>query len=295
MDSHSLIECIDIGGTHTRCALISNEIIRAEKSILTPKEGMPVVLQVIESLSHELRAHVKEKVIHTCIGFPGPIQNDILLNSAPLGVTREVDLAPWKNHFDNPVQFENDLNLAIHAELAQGVGKNTRNFFLLTLSTGIGAGIVWNGKIMEGSVGEFGHTTLDSSPAALECACGRKGCWCTHSSGKGMEEKAPQMAGKKYTAVEIFAAKKEAWAAQLIRDAKRFNAIGIGNMLNALPVDAIVIMGSLGVNQFNEIIPTKEEISQHTVNPVPTITKTQLSDAIGVWGAYYVGKNKGKE
>ena len=77
----------------------------------------------------------------------------------------------------------------------------------------------------------------------------------------------------------------------IISDARRYNAAGIGTMINAFPVDAIIVMGSVGLKQFSKIIPGEEEVREHTINPFPKILKTKLGDRIGVLGAYVHATN----
>ena len=65
------------------------------------------------------------------------------------------------------------------------------------------------------------------------------------------------------------------------------NAQGIGMMVNALEMEGIVVMGSLGIKQFETIIPSQKEIEKYTINPIPTIVKTELGDNIGLKGIYH--------
>ncbi|HEV8289940.1 MAG TPA: ROK family protein [Candidatus Norongarragalinales archaeon] len=284
-----LSECYDIGGTKIIGALVEDGMHapRILKSIKQPTDSSSTKALVaqIKKMSNELRAGKKPEGVSVCV--PGPVKDGVLLGAAPLG---------WKQHwpavheltevFKTVVRVDNDLNVAIEAERILGAGKITKNFYLLTLSTGIGAGIVLDGKVVGGLAGEFGHDVqvTNGEPAA----CGHLGCWEAYSSGNGLSRAATKVFGKPTTAEELFqlAEKGDAKAKELVERARLHNAQGIGSMANALPMDKVVIMGSIGLNQFIKVIPTREEVSKFAYVPVPQIERTSLGENIGILGCH---------
>lgn len=281
-----LIECFDVGGTTIRAALIENEKILVKKTIPSTPDGFEKLVFLFQNLSHEIRSEAQRTSVDcTVIGLPGPIKENVLLNSGPLGILSPTSLGPLIHSFPNLIRVENDLKLAVKAEFFRGQGKGLDSFYLLTLSTGMGAGLVWNKNLVEGTMGEFGHMILDTHSDAPACVLNHRGCWFSFSSGKGIQS----LAGKSPEDVFALAKSGDENARQIISQSRAANAHGIGNMLNAFSVDKIIIMGSIGILQFAEIIPSKKEIQPFTLHPIPPIVPTQLGDDIGLWGAYYSG------
>ena len=286
-----LVECLDVGGTRTRYALVQDGRMMCKEAVSTPRAGMKALMECVQLLREKGRAQVKGRVGITCVGLPGPVKGTVLLNAAPLGLVEPFDFAGVRDAFGNSLVVENDLNVAVRAEQAMGIGKDVQNFYLLALSTGIGAGIVLNGKIVRGLAGEFGHCVLDASSTALPCACGHKGCWAAYSSGMGLEAAALKESGVRVSAMELFdgAIRGDERAQRLVARARDFNARGLGLMVNALEVQSIAVMGSIGLNRFETVIPRAGEIGSYSVHPVPPIVPTILGGDIGLWGAYHAG------
>lgn len=280
-----VIECYDVGGTQIRGAIFKNGKELFSKIIATNKSDF---ISQIEKLSEEFDKYGRSKVVS--IGVPGPVVDGVVLSAPPLGVKKQLDIkSKLEKILDKKVFVENDLNLAVKAELHYGYGRIYKNFYLLTLSTGIGSGIVLNGKPIQGTSGEFGHNVLNVNAKDI-CICGRYGCWTAYSSGGGIENRYYRSTGKKSSCDKIFAlSSKEEVAKKVVSDARLYNAAGIGTMINAFQVDAIVIMGSLGLSQYSKIIPTEYETKKFTINKIPKIIPTKLGDKIGVLGAYIHG------
>lgn len=307
-----IVECYDIGGTKIRGAVIKSKAVRGGfgyeyeiidcKTIASEKGSSQKLLEQIIGLSSSLKKEANVRAVDAIsIGVPGPVSNGRILCAPPLQLNEPFDIAEGVNNYlyfenlyleDGPrfsnVFVENDMNLAAKAELVYGIGKEKRNFYVLTLSTGIGVGIVIDGKVLTGACGEFGHDMLERNMALYnKCSCENFGCWVAMASGYGIEKSFEREFNEHKSAEEIFElANKDIRVEYLISQMKRYNAHGIGNMLNAFGVEAIVVTGSLGLKQFERIIPAKEKIKRYTVNPVPEIMPSKLGEEIGVLGAY---------
>ena len=205
-----LIECFDVGGTSIRGAIIENEKILAKKIIPSTQAGFPSLVLLIKNLSTEIRGAAKKTSVEcTVIGLPGPIQGNILLNSGPLGILSSISLESLIRAFPNPVKIENDLKLAVKAEFFLGYGKGLDSFYLLAISTGMGAGLVWNKTLVEGTMGEFGHMILDTYSGAPACVLDHKGCWFSFSSGKGIQMQTEKVFNHLISPEEVFALAKK--------------------------------------------------------------------------------------
>ncbi|MEK6902868.1 MAG: ROK family protein, partial [archaeon] len=186
-----LIECFDVGGTSIRAALIQDEKILIQKIIPSVNGSPEKLFSMIQGLSTELRNKSPNSTVdYTVIGLPGSIQDRTLLCSFPLNIASAVSLEPLFQFFPNPLRFENDMKLAVKAEYFRGQGNNLNSFYLLTFSTGIGAGLVWDKTILEGTMGEFGHMVVSTDANAPICALGHVGCWIAYSSGAGIQARA---------------------------------------------------------------------------------------------------------
>ncbi|MFH0929359.1 MAG: ROK family protein [Candidatus Aenigmatarchaeota archaeon] len=282
-----LVECYDVGGTNIRGALIKkNGTFVRTAHCRTARKKPLFFIEQIAKMSKLLRNYIPSgfNVISVSIALPGPVKNNILVE-APAMKIKGVDVAKkLSKKIKEPIFLINDMKAAARAELKFGVGKKTKNFYIITISTGIGSGLVINGKTVDSFYGEFGHDILERySKKAKRCNCGRKGCWVAMSSGLAVEK----MKKKNMSFNDFYRTNKK--AVSLIRD---YNAQGIGNMLNAFSVDTIVIMGSMGVEQFKRIIPSRKEIEKYTLNKVPSIVPTKLGDTIGLLGAYIYALEK---
>ncbi len=175
---------VDIGGTSVKLGLVSGQgRILLHDSFLTPKGGRKEFLDKlvthIKLLSKEAR-HRKLKLAGVGIGAPGPI------DVARGFVYSFPNIPGWENtpfrallskRLRMPVFVDNDANAMAWGEFCFGAGKGAKNVVALTLGTGIGGGIVMNGRLFHGphfSAAEFGHVIVD--PAGPLCGCGNRGC-----------------------------------------------------------------------------------------------------------------------
>ena len=278
-----LVECYDVGGTYLRQALIRDGNIES----LVKRESGKNIFNQIRYLSNESRKEYKPSAVS--IALPGPVENGLLLKSPPLKIENPVNVRLELSDLSDNLYIQNDMNAAVLAEKEYGIGKKFNSFYLLTFSSGIGAGIVIDGKPLLDSSGEFGHSVLERRPSMLlECDCGNKGCWSAYCSGKGIKNLAKKVFDIQESTIGIFnlASSGNEDAKRVLNMVKSYNAHGLANMVNAIETERIVIMGSLGLSQFDRIIPRQEEIRHYTINRVPEIVKTSLGDNIGLLGAY---------
>ncbi|WP_245443261.1 ROK family protein [Labrys okinawensis] len=176
---------IDIGGTNLRAARVAagGEILQwfAERSVAEP---VALVDRLVEMIGRLDNPHVDS----VGIGVPGRVdalRGEVLsggyvdLSSVPLAST-------LAQRTGKRIFVDNDCNMALVGEMAAGAARGTANVAMLTIGTGIGGAVALDGRVLRGqrSAGQFGHVTVDVG--GLPCACGRRGCVETTSSGTAL-------------------------------------------------------------------------------------------------------------
>jgi|TARA_B100000959_G_scaffold281160_1_gene344598 predicted NBD/HSP70 family sugar kinase len=286
-----LIECYDIGGTNIRGALIADgRIQKLSFNVETIKGNIASLVQQVKNISTALRKQLnhQNRVKAVSMGVPGPVKNGIMLGSKPLNIGEDVEFQYLLgDYFNVPLIVGNDLNMAARGELALGKYKGLQNFCLLTISTGIGVGIVINGTLYDRKT-ESGHNILETDHRLANPCLGHSGCWSAQSSGAAIDQTAMKL-GVKMTTSEIF---KDSRFQGAINKVREYNAHGIGSLVNAYDPEKIIVMGSLGLEQFDRIIPSAEMIRRYTlIRDIPEIVPTTLVENIGLYGAYFEAKN----
>ena len=284
-----LIECYDVGGTSIRGALVNNRSLVEKVKENTEKDFCSQIRKISKSLRKS------NQPASLVVIVPGPVENEIMLNAPPLGISTPIDIKKELSDLCNNIHIANDVDAAIEGEIKYGAGTSLDSFYLLTISTGIGSALAVNGKRVENFAGEFGHNVLERMKVfSFYCGCGNYGCWVSLSSGMGIINLANLYFRKSIGVEEVFklAEKRNPVAEEIIRKVRDYNAQGIGNMINVVPVEGIVVMGSIGLEQFDKIIPSAYEIQKYTIfkNRIPKIIKTKLGDDIGLLGASVIGE-----
>jgi glucokinase len=187
---------IDIGGTNTDLAFVDRDgHFLAEDRMLTSNFPQPEVFAA--ALAEKLKLLKKTlpepyEIIGIGIGAPmGNINKGTIEEPADLpwkGITPLADLI--REHIDLPILVTNDANAAAVGEMIYGAAKGMKNFAVITLGTGLGSGIVIDGKLLygqDGFAGEVGHTIVRPGSTNRECGCGRVGCLETYVSATGLK------------------------------------------------------------------------------------------------------------
>jgi glucokinase len=211
--------------------------------------------------------------------------------------------------FRLPVKVVNDANAAALGEFLFGAGRGHRNFVYITVSTGIGGGIVVDGRLVEGSVGtagEIGHTTIDRRGPA--CPCGNIGCLEAIASGTaiarvfrerlkaGEASTVPDVLdGREATAADVALGAKagDALAASVFAEAAEALGLGVVNCIHLFNPDVIAIGG--GVSQAGDLLfePVRRMVALHAF-PVPRnvvrIVQVELGTEVGLIGAAAVAQ-----
>ncbi|HOP94593.1 MAG TPA: ROK family protein [Dictyoglomaceae bacterium] len=190
---------VDLGGTKINVLLVNEkgEVISRDKQPTESERGKDYVINKIKSMIYKVLNEINlasKDIEGICVGFPGVMDRDkkATLYAPNLGEEwkKEVYLGSiLEKEFKIPAFLENDVNLVAWAEWLVGAGRGTKTMISVAIGTGIGSGIVLNGKLWIGAhgiAGEFGHTTV--LPDGPICGCGNKGCIEAISSGSGIEK-----------------------------------------------------------------------------------------------------------
>src|SRR4029079_7007086 len=241
------------------------------------------IVRMIEDVIEQTRAETgaeRSDFLGVGIGSPGPLDRvrGIVIESPNLG---------WRNfplrdevakRANLPCALDNDANCATLGEWWCGAAKGGRNVVGMTIGTGIGGGLILEGKLYHGSsdaAGEIGHTTIDST--GRRCKCGNYGCLEAYASGPAIAERAretlevdgdsilPELVGgdlSQITAQTVFEASKreDRVALEVVRDTAHFLGVGVSHLINNFNPDIFVIAG--GVPQAGELLfePLRAEV-----------------------------------
>jgi glucokinase len=196
------------------------------------------------------------------IGAPGPldIPGGVLIEPPNLPGWHNVPLREIvQTRMDTPTCLKNDANAAAIGEYLYGAGQGTRDMVYVTVSTGIGGGLILSGRIYHGSssgAGEIGHTTI--LPYGPRCGCGNRGCLEALASGTAMAREGQELVargvpttigsdGGDVTARNVVDAmqKGDPYAQQIVAQAMAYLGIGMANMVNLFNPERLVIGGGL--------------------------------------------------
>jgi glucokinase len=276
---------IDIGGTNTDIGLVRNDgCVVARKNLPTGKyyDAELYVADICTKIT-ELMTEQKIEAIDG-IGIAAPMGNyytGCIDNATNLNFKGVTDLnALFHKHLNVPVTVSNDANAAAYGELVYGGARGMKNFITFTLGTGVGSGIVIDGKLVHGktgNAGELGHAIL--IPGGRLCGCGRKGCLETYTSATGirrttleMLEQHPEYKGilsqidkEKLTSKDVGDAAKagDSLALEIFEMTGNWLGIAMANAVTFSSPEAIFLMG--GPVKAGEVLlqPLRKSFEKH--------------------------------
>lgn len=208
------------------------------------------------------------------IGIPGPVDRahgtagsaTILPGWVGLRIASEMT-----QRLGVHVAMENDANLGALAELTWGAGRDCSNFAYIKAATGIGAGIVIDGKLLRGAsgtAGEIGHTTLDEAGAL--CYCGNRGCLETVASGPAIVQLVGAVDGESLTLSQVveLASNGDPRCRRAISDAGREIGVAVAGLCNLINPERVIVGGLLCRTGEILLQPMRESIRRHAVQAV---------------------------
>lgn len=306
---------VDLGGTNIVVGVIDGNykiVAKAQRKTNAPRAAAGIFDDMADAIKEamEKAGITKEDVESVGVGTPG-------------SVNKEDELIEFANNlgFDNvpaykmlrertgfqKVYFDNDANCAALGEAVAGCGKGVKSLVMITLGTGVGSGIIANGKLITGlnyAAGEMGHTVIKYN--GLQCNCGRKGCWEKYSSATALiqqtidamrentdslmwdlvDNDVTRVNGR--TAFEA-ARRGDVAARAVVNQYVAYLGCGISNVVNIFQPDMVCVGGGIGNEKENLLAPTRkvlasERYSIHAKKQTQLVA-AELGNDAGVIGA----------
>lgn len=257
----------DLGGTQLKYGLMDETGRLVLKSQAPTPSTIKGLMDLVASLWKDLKAQTPDTIRAAGFGFPGiyNVRDRKILQSPNYAELDDFDLYPEIGRvLDVPFLVDNDANMAAYGEWAHGAGRGVSSLVLLTIGTGIGGGIILDGKLWQGScgyAGEIGHIVVN--PEGERCNCGIRGCLEAEAAAPAIVRKYKAILGRTLvsTAEDIYkrAEAGEPAAIEAYAKAGYYLGIGLGMLINLLNPGKILLGG--GVMTTGELLlrPTVEE------------------------------------
>jgi len=309
---------IDLGGTNIAAALVSVDgvIVKRSGTPSNAAKGAEAVIAGILQTFGDLQSGGSGAPEAIGLGVPGTVDSEkgeiIFTPNLPLSgvnITGEI-----RKKYNYPIHLGNDANCAALGETVAGGAKNAKNVVFITLGTGIGGGVVIDGRLYTGASGagcELGHMGIIAGGRA--CKCGRRGCWETYASATGLVLTAVECMEKdagsalwdlcggntaKLSGKIIFDAFRagDSTALQIVETYARHLAEGIINLINIFEPEMVCVGGGISnawdclegliskvveTDAFYRFLPREQQTR---------IVKAQLGNDAGIIGAAMLGK-----
>ena len=313
---------VDIGGTNLKAGLVDeNGVLLATQKMkvasIADDDGLAwTVASLVQELAHTVNISVSD-VASVGVGIPGTVE----IRSGSINYTCNLPLrnVPLRKLFHRylsiPLYIENDANCAALAEFLVGAGRDSKRFVTITLGTGVGAGIVHNGKIYHGAngmAGEVGHLVIQRG--GLPCPCGRHGCWEQYASATALKRMtAAALAAHPHSILAQVVAENEGRVSgqsafiaarrgdpvgqQVCDEYVDYLACGVVNVVNIFQPDTLAIGGGVS-NEAEEqlLLPVQQRMARESIpcgrDRRTRIVKAELGNRAGIIGAALLGKNK---
>ncbi len=305
---------IDLGGTNivTGCVAEDGSAVYGVRSVSTGSEEGPdaVIRRIITSARaslDELQQRVPgAELIGVGCGAPGPLdtKSGVVLLTPNLGWVN----MPLRRHLSEGLglrtALDNDANCAVLGEWWCGAARGTRIALGLTIGTGIGGGIIIDGRLYHGAsdiAGEFGHMTIDAN--GRRCKCGNYGCVEAYASGPNIALRAAEaiesgsasslrelVAGDlaQITAQTVYQAAQDgdALALEVVRETAKFLGAAVGSLINIFNPEAVVIMGGVTLAGDSLFEPLRREVIRRAFKPAVQVCRIVPGELTGVAGVY---------
>lgn len=290
---------VDIGGTNIKIGIVEGAS-RLTASAVIPTVPDTTAKKTVEDMSRAILCLLAERGLQPAqcagigMGIPGTIDKRA-------GVVRYSNNLQWedipivermKEYFSLPVQAANDADCAALGELAAGAGKGFQNMIMITLGTGVGGGIILNGKLFSGACAggsELGHMVIVENGAP--CTCGRAGCLEAYVSATALKRIAKQKTGRDMLPEQIFdGAKNDDMALRgIVEDYIKKLGTGIVNMANIFRPQLILLGGGLCAQGETLLRPLRTMVEKECFGGVhgelPEVKTAVLGNQAGMLGA----------
>ncbi len=305
---------VDLGGTNIAVGVVTDDLKIIGRGKVKTKAPRPAE-EIFDDIAVAVEMAIKDagistdEVLSVGVGTPGSVNksngyiefaNNLAFNNVPAKEMLEARIG-------KPVYLDNDANCAALGEAIAGVGKGVGNFVAVTLGTGVGSGIIVNGKIVSGvnyAGGEMGHTVIMVN--GLQCNCGRKGCWEQYASATALisQTKAAMLENKDSkmwqltngnvdnasgrTAFDAMRLGDEA-AAKVVDNYIYYVSIGVTNIINTFQPEFVCIGGGISHEGETLLAPLRKYVEDERYSIYASkqtkIVAAELGNDAGIFGA----------
>ena len=308
---------IDLGGTNIATAVVDENykiLGRGKLKTRCPRPAEEIIADMAQAAKMAVSdAGLTLKDISTVgVGSPGAINSKDGINVTSNNLKFENDdlRGILRKYLGFDAYIDNDASAAAYGEFLAGAGKGTKNFIAITLGTGVGSGIIIDGKVYSGTYsggGELGHTVIVVDGDA--CTCGRKGCWEAYASATGLirQTKEKMLECKdsmmwplcendinKVNGRTAYDAKRKGdqAATEVIHAYEKYVACGITNAINTFEPEVLCIGGGISKEGDNILLPIIEHVKKDRFAKnaeKDTIIKiAELGNDAGIIGAAFL-------
>lgn len=299
---------IDVGGTNLKAGLVdeAGKIVKVERVPLD-FQGPEKFAETLAELSKKV---IEEKVRWVGVGLPGAVDGGDVLFTTNIPMENVPLEQLFRRHLDLPLLLGNDADCAAVGEFFGGAGKGTRDFAVVTLGTGVGAGIIVDGKLRGGlASSEAGHMVICQGGEL--CNCGRRGCWERYASATGLiqQTKRAMEAHPESLLHEIAASGNgvegrtafqaaeagDETALAVCRDYVNYLASGLASLINVLRPEAVAIGGGVAAAPERLLLePLREAVAKESFSRhggrITKVLRAELGNDAGIIGAAMLGR-----
>jgi glucokinase len=305
---------VDIGGTNLVVGAVSedgSELLALRSQPTHPEEGSEAVLGRLLAMGKSVmdetcRTSLNAEFLGVGVGAPGPLdtKRGVVLLTPNLGWVNLPLRELVHDGLGIPTAIDNDANCAVLGECWMGAARGARHVIGITIGTGIGGGIVVNGRLYHGAsdcAGEIGHTTVEVN--GRRCKCGNYGCLEAYASGPAIAGRAVEAieAGQpsrlpeyvdgeldRITAQTVYQAAHDGdeLAEEVVSDTAKFLGAGIANMINIFNPEIVVVFGGVTYAGERLFAPLRREVARRAFKPAVAVCRIVAAELIGTAGVY---------
>ena len=313
---------IDIGGTNLKAGLVDDfgNLLGTKKIKVSQISDNDSLVWTLVSLIQDLCQATDVpigQIASVGVGVPGTVEihSGAILYTCNLPLQNVPLRKLFHRYLPMPLLIENDANCAALAEYHVGAGRESKRFITITLGTGIGGGIIHNGKIYHGAngmAGEVGHMSIEMG--GEPCPCGRRGCWERYASATALKRMTSRVLAEHpdsilRTVVDendghvsgqsafIAARRGDPVGQSICHTYIAYLADGIANLINLFQPDTLAIGGGVSNEEDKSLLlPLRREVERLTIpcseDKRTKIVKVELGNQAGIIGAALLGKKK---
>ena len=285
MNANSNVIGVDVGGTKILAGVVGREgNVARHREFATPKESEAALLDGLEAAVRDL---LDENVVAVGFGVPSRIDQraGVAIGSVNIPLVGVPLRDEMNKRLELPVAIENDANAAAIAEWKAGAARGASDVVMITLGTGVGGGLILDGKLFSGahgSAGEIGHTILD--PDGPLDTCGQHGCVEVFCGGRSLAKQTGKPASQLFES----AAAGDPDSMRAVLEAARYMGHALINLTNLFDPEVIVMGGGI-TQSWEQVRPVLEEVLRGSpfigAARRPRVAHAQLGDDAGLTGA----------